>query len=125
MRNVGLEDIKVKGAGKLSFQGFEQDEMEIDLIGAIEAEGEVSAKNLTIDLTGASSLELKGSGGFLEATATGASSIKAYNYEVKEAIVEARGASSARVFVTEKLEITKGIASSVSHRGEPQVIERN
>jgi phage shock protein PspC (stress-responsive transcriptional regulator) len=120
-----LEDIKIKGAGKLSFQGFEQDEMEIDLTGAIEAEGEVSAKNLTVDLTGASSLELKGSGGFLEATATGASSIKAYNYEVKEAIVEARGASSARVFVTDKLEITKGIASSVSHRGDPQVIERN
>ena len=120
-----LEDLKVKGAGKLSFQGFEEDDMEINILGAVEAEGEISARNLTIDLTGASTLELKGSGRFLEVTATGASSIKAYNYEVNEAIVEARGASSARVFVTDKLEITKGMASSVSHRGDPQVIERN
>jgi hypothetical protein len=120
-----LEDLKIKGAGKLSFQGFEQDDMEINILGAIEAEGEITAQNLTIDLTGASTLELKGSGRFMEVTATGASSIKAYNYEVNEAIVEARGASSARVFVTDKLEITKGIASSVSHRGDPQVIERN
>lgn len=120
-----LEDLKIKGAGKLSFQGFEEDEMEIDILGAVEAEGEISVQNLTIDLTGASTLELKGRGRFMEATATGASSIKAYNYEVNEAIVEARGASSARVFVTDKLEVTKGIASSVSHRGDPQVIERN
>lgn len=120
-----LEDLKIKGAGKLSFQGFEGDEMEIDILGAVEAEGEISVQNLTIDLTGASTLELKGRGRFMEATATGASSIKAYNYEVNEAIVEARGASSARVFVTDKLEVTKGIASSVSHRGDPQVIDRN
>ncbi len=120
-----LEDLKIKGAGKLSFRGFEQDDLEINILGAVEAEGEISAQNLTVDLTGASTLELKGRGRFMEATATGASSIKAYNYEVNEAIVEARGASSARVFVTDKLEVTKGIASSVSHRGDPQVIERN
>jgi len=120
-----LEDLKIKGAGQLYVRGFDEDDLEIDILGAVEAEGEFNVRNLTIDLTGASTLELKGRGRFMEANATGASGLRAYNYEVNEAIIGAHGASSARVFVTDKLEITKGIASSVSHRGEPQVIERN
>jgi len=120
-----LEDLKIKGAGQLYVRGFDEDDLEIEILGAVEAEGEFNVRNLTIDLTGASTLELKGRGTFMEANATGASGLRAYNYEVHDAIIGAHGASSARVFVTDKLEITKGIASSVSHRGEPQVIERN
>jgi phage shock protein PspC (stress-responsive transcriptional regulator) len=120
-----LEELKVTGAGQLSFLGFEESDVEVKLLGAIEAEGDLTANNLTVDLTGATSLELKGSGRFMEANATGASALRAYNYEVDEAIVEAHGASSARVYVTRKLEITKGIASSVSHRGDPEIIRRN
>ncbi len=120
-----LEDLKIKGAGQLYVKGFEEDDLEIDILGAVEAEADIDVKNLTIDLTGASTLELKGRGRFMEANATGASGLRAYNYEVDEAIIGAHGASSARVFVNNKLEITKGMASSVSHRGDPQVIERN
>lgn len=120
-----LEELKVTGAGQLSFIGFDETDMEVKLLGAIEAEGDIKTHNLTVDLTGATSLELKGSGRFMEANATGASAIRAYNFEVEEAIVEAHGASSARVYVTRKLEITKGIASSVSHRGDPEIIRRN
>lgn len=120
-----LEELKVTGAGQLSFIGFDETDMEVKLLGAIEAEGDIKTHNLTVDLTGATSLELKGSGRFMEANATGASAIRAYNFEVEEAIVEAHGASSAKVYVTRKLEITKGIASSVSHRGDPEIIRRN
>lgn len=120
-----LEKLNARGAGKLNFRGFNEDEVEINLLGAIAADGDISARSLTIEMTGASFLDLNGNGTFLEADITGASGLRAYGYEVNEAIIEAHGASTAKVFVKERLEITKGIASNVSHRGEPEVIERN
>jgi len=120
-----IEKLKVRGAGNLSINGFDQNDLEIDMQGAVSVEGDISIQNLTVDLKGVSSLELKGNGDFLEAKVVGASSLRAYNYRVNEASVEAVGASSAKVYVHNKLEITKGIASSVSHRGDPEVIIRN
>lgn len=120
-----LKELDVKGAGKLNFHGFREQDIEIKLTGAVNGEGDIYSENMTIDLTGASTLELRGSGQFMEANLTGACGLRAYNYEVNHAIIEAHGASSAKVFVTNKLEIDKGVASSVSHRGEPEVITRN
>lgn len=120
-----LKELKVTGAGDLFVQGFEEDEVEIKLLGAVEGEGNINVNNLTVNLTGASSLELRGQGTFMEVNAVGASTLRAFNYEVEEAIIEAVGASSARVFVTRKLEINEGLASNVSHRGDPEIIRRN
>ena len=120
-----LKELNVRGAGKVDIRGFDEEEMEIKLLGAVVADGEFSARNLTIDLTGASSLDLKGGGNFMEANITGASGLKAYGYEVERAVIQAHGASTAKVNATETLEITKGIASSVSHRGNPEIIKRD
>ena len=119
-----LRELDVTGAGKLKFMGFDEDEVAIKLTGAISADGELNANTLNIDLTGASTLDLSGKGKFMDADILGASGLRAYGYEVGHCIVEAHGASSAKVNVTETLEITKGIASSVSHRGNPEVIRR-
>jgi Putative auto-transporter adhesin, head GIN domain len=120
-----LKELSVQGAGKLMFGGFREQDIEIKLTGAVNGEGDIYAENLTVELTGASTLELKGDGQFMEANLTGACGLRAYNYQVNHAIVEAQGASSAKVFVTNKLEIDKGVASSVSHRGDAEVITRN
>ena len=120
-----LKELRVQGAGKLRFEGFHETDTEIKLTGAINGEGDLYAENLSITLTGVSTLELKGNGKFMNADLTGACSLRAYNFEVNHAIVEAEGASSAKVFVTHKLEIDKGVASSVSHRGNAEVIRRN
>jgi hypothetical protein len=120
-----LKELNIKGAGKVIFDGFREQDLELQLTGAVTGEGNIHAENLTIDLEGASTLELRGSGQFMEANLTGACGLRAYNYEVNHAIVEAHGASSAKVFVTNRLEIDKGVASSISHRGEPEVITRN
>ena len=119
-----LRELDVTGAGKLRFNGFEQDEMDIKLTGAVKADGEVDAKTLNIELTGASFLDISGSGKFMDADIVGASGLRAYGYEVEHCIVEAHGASSAKVNVTDILEINKGIASSVTHKGNPEVIKR-
>ncbi len=119
-----LHDLDVKGAGRLKFRGFDEEEVDIKLMGAVTAEGDLKADNLNVKITGASLLDLSGSGRLLEADLLGASGLRAYGYEVSHCIVEAHGASTAKVNVTETLEIKKGIASSVSHRGNPEVIRR-
>jgi phage shock protein PspC (stress-responsive transcriptional regulator) len=119
-----LRELDVTGAGKLKFRGFDENEMDIKLMGAIVGEGDINATTLNVELTGASSLDLSGNGKFMDAEIVGASSLRAYGYEVKDCTVKAHGASIAKVNVTNKLEIDKGIASSVSHRGDPEVIKR-
>jgi phage shock protein PspC (stress-responsive transcriptional regulator) len=119
-----LRELDVTGAGKINFGGFDEDEMDIKLMGAVMADGELNANSLNIKLTGASFLDLKGNGRFMEADILGASGLRAYGYEVKHCIVEAHGASMAKVNVTETLEYSKGMASSVSHHGSPEVIKR-
>jgi hypothetical protein len=119
-----LHKLDVTGAGKLRFSGFDEDEVEIKLTGAVMADGALKANTLNVKLTGASFLDLSGSGRFMDADILGASGLRAYGYEVNHCVVEAHGASVAKVNATESLEITKGIASSVSHKGSPEIIKR-
>jgi len=119
-----LNELDVMGAGKLVFKGFDEDEINIKITGAVTGTGNVRADRLSVSLLGASSLDLDGSGRFLQADVTGASDLRAYGYEVAHCVVDAHSASSAKVNVSETLEIDKGIASTVSHRGEAEVIRR-
>ncbi len=120
-----LTDITARGAGKLRFRGFDTNDLYVKLTGAISGNGGVDAENLSVDLTGACSLDLAGSGRYLRADVTGASSINAYGFQVRQAEIEARGASTAKVYVTDRIEYSKGIASSVSYRGDPAIVEEN
>jgi hypothetical protein len=120
-----LREIDASGGGKLKFRGFEEDDVNMKFTGAIEATGDLDARNLTVEITGASSLDINGEGDYLNADITGASNLSAFGFEVREAEVQAHGASTAKVFVTERLEISKGMASSVSHRGEPNIVNEN
>lgn len=116
-----LRELDVSGAGKLRFRGFRENDVEIKLTGAVIADGKLEVTSLDVDITGASFLDLEGSGSFMEASITGASGLRAYDYEVDRAIVEANGASSAKVTANETLEISAGFASNVSHRGNARV----
>ncbi|HCR55021.1 MAG TPA: hypothetical protein DIW27_11435 [Cytophagales bacterium] len=121
IRMPHLRELDAKGAGKLRFRNFDESDVEIKLSGAIEADGRLEANNLDLDISGASSLDLDGAGAFMEASITGASTLRAYAYKVDRAIIEAHGASSAKVTVNETLEINKSFASNVSHRGNAVV----
>lgn len=122
-----LSDIELTGAGKLYMDDFRQRRMALSLTGASFARlSNVHIDDLEIDLTGASELELKGKGLSMDADITGASHMNAYDYEVRTARIEAHGASSAKVFVTDDLRIEETFASTVKHKGNPRVrSERN
>jgi phage shock protein PspC (stress-responsive transcriptional regulator) len=120
-----LREVEASGGGKLRFRGFNENEVKVNLTGAVTANAGLDAQTLVVKLTGASSLDVSGTGNYLDADITGASTLSAYGFEVKEANIEAHGASNAKVYVTEKLEISRGMASSVSHHGDPEIIREN
>ena len=116
-----LHELEATGAGKVDISGFDSERMEINLTGAVKANAELNARELEADLTGASQLELEGNGDRADISLTGASTLHGFGFKVREAEVDATGASTASVYVTETLTIDETLASKVRHRGNPRI----
>jgi Putative auto-transporter adhesin, head GIN domain len=120
-----LDKIEAEGYGKVEFDRFDVDDMDIKLRGPVKLKGELNARELVISLTGKSEAELSGNASSLYAEIQFASKLKAYNLEVRDALVEVNGASSAKVNVSENLEMKEGLASEIDYRGRPNVTKRD
>ena len=120
-----LEKIEAEGFGRIEFEKFNSDDLDIYMRGPVKLRGEIQGRDLVIDLTGKSEVELSGKVDNLDAELQFASKLRAYNLEVRDAIIEVNGASSAKVNVSGSLEIEEGIASDVDYRGNPSVIKRD
>ncbi|GCC53045.1 PspC domain-containing protein [Chryseotalea sanaruensis] len=120
-----LEKMQAKGAGKINFRDFTSDDVEIELLGAFRARGQLTAHHLLVDIKGASELELSGEANNLDATIAGASRLKAYDFEVRDAIVETIGVSSAQLTASGLLELKEGVGSSIRYRGNPEEVKKN
>lgn len=120
-----LNKLEAEGYGKIEFEDFDSDNIDIDLRGPVKLKGEINTRDLVINLTGKSEAELSGRATNLDAELEFASKLRAYNLEVEDAIVEVGGASSAKVNVSRSLEIEEGLASDVDYRGNPQIIKRD
>lgn len=114
------------------------EKLRINLSGASDLKGDIKAATLLADLSGASSLkasvqanafsviasgacnvDVSGAGDDLILDLTGASSVKMYDYVVKGASIEASGASSVKVNVSEMLKANASGASSIDYKGTP------
>jgi phage shock protein PspC (stress-responsive transcriptional regulator) len=120
-----LEKLEAEGYGKIEFEKFEADNIDIDLRGPVKLRGDIDTRDLVINLTGKSEADLSGHATNLDAELQFASKLRAYNLEVQDAIVEASGASSAKVNVSTSLEMEEGLASDIDYRGNPHVIKRD
>jgi Putative auto-transporter adhesin, head GIN domain len=120
-----LEKIEAEGFGKIKFEDFTADDLDIELRGPVQLEGEIDANDLVINMTGKSEAELSGRVTNLDAELQFASKLRAYNLEVQNAIVEVNGASSAKVNVSQSLEMDEGLASDIDYRGNPHIINRD
>ena len=120
-----LKKLKIKGAGEFVMRGFEEEAMDISLLGAMTGEAIIDAHNLTLDMAGPMVLELEGHGRLLQAEVTKMSQLKANRYEVEDAVVEAKGMARARVNALHSVEIDTDVISSVKYQGNPEVIKRN
>ncbi|HXR79551.1 MAG TPA: head GIN domain-containing protein, partial [Saprospiraceae bacterium] len=120
-----LKNIKAEGYGSIKFDEFTPDNMEIDLTGPVNLQGVLRAQNLNINLTGKAEAELSGQVDRLDAELKFASNLRAYDLEASDATIEVKGASSAKVNVSNKLEMEEGLASDIEYRGDPQIIKRD
>jgi phage shock protein PspC (stress-responsive transcriptional regulator) len=120
-----LKKLEAKGAGKIRFHEFHTDEMELEVLGAVEVKGELHARKINVDISGASTVDLQGDAQNLDATVQGASNLNAYSLEVTDAIVEVHGASNASVKVNGTLDMTEGIASDINVHGSPKIINHD
>jgi phage shock protein PspC (stress-responsive transcriptional regulator) len=120
-----LRKLKVKGAGKLRVSGFDEDDMEFELLGAMVGDANVKAHNLTVDLSGPMIFELDGEGSFLQADVKNLAQLKAGQYVVDHAVIEAKNIGTVRVNATNTVEIDADLVSSVKYEGSPEVIRKN
>lgn len=120
-----LQKLEATGVGVIRFDDFSTEEMDIESRGPIKIRGGIEATNLTVNLTGAGEAELSGKVVNLRARLELASKLRAYNLEATDAIVEASGASSAKVTASSTLEIEEGVGSNIDYRGNPTVTKRN
>jgi phage shock protein PspC (stress-responsive transcriptional regulator) len=120
-----LKKMKVKGAGKIKIEGFNEDDMKISLLGAMSCEANFHAHNLQLDLSGPMVFELDGDGDFLEADVNKVAQLKASGYQVRHAVVSAKELGRARVNAHEKVEIDTDVTGSVKYQGNPEVIRND
>ncbi len=120
-----LEKLKIVGAGEFNVFGFEQEDLKITLKGALAGVAELKVENLNLVMSGPMELDLEGEGRVLQAEVTGLAQLKAAQYKVEDAVVEARKLGRARVHATNRLEMDTDALSSVKYQGSPEVIRRN
>ncbi len=111
--------VEVKSDGKLKF-----DDLTIDGSGASEIELELETDKLICDFSGASEIELTGSANYCSIDNSGASEITAYNFVVKEYLIEISGAGDAKIHCTEILKARISGAASIRYQGNPKVDSR-
>jgi hypothetical protein len=117
-----LVQVNFSGASKSTISGFEGlESLRLSLSGASRSQVDVDADALDLSISGASELTLHGSGSDLQANASGASELKAFDYEVATAYVNASGASKCRVSVSAQLRAVASGASTIVYRGTPSV----
>ncbi len=102
-----LEKLDAIGYGTIHFDEFTGTDMEMVIKGPIKVRGQLTAEEVVLNLSGKAEVDLSGRANKLSADLELASKLKAYNFEVTDAFVEAKGASSAKVNVTNSLKWKK------------------
>jgi len=121
----GLNSLSLNRASSfVSYTPLKADAFTIRASGASSVKMPLSAKLVHTNMNGASSIQLSGSTQELVADVSGASDLKAGDLKSAIASVTASGASSAKVYVSEKISASTSGASSIKYDGNPKDITR-
>ncbi|ODS84467.1 MAG: hypothetical protein ABS46_03560 [Cytophagaceae bacterium SCN 52-12] len=121
-----LAGVDLSGAASMKAAGFNGgNDLKLDVSGAAKLALEIEAGDVSFDLSGASSTMLTGSARSLKGDISGASSLKASDFPVKDAEVDASGASSATVHPSSRLLAEASGASSIRYAGGAKDIRVN
>jgi uncharacterized protein YjbI with pentapeptide repeats len=117
-----LRGVDFSGAAQSTIAGFDDlTTLEIRLSGASKVDFVGEVNRLNANLSGASTLDLEGRGAEMRAELSGASTLRSTKYVVNAAELDLSGASSARVLVSNDLNIKASGASNVRYQGKPHV----
>jgi len=118
VNGLTVEKLKINLSGASDFKGdIKAGTLLADLSGASSFKGTVQAGALSVKGSGACNFEASGSGDDLIVEVSGATSVKMYDYLVKGASVDASGASSVKLNVSEMLKPHATGASSIDYKG--------
>ena len=117
-----LTGLDLSGASEATLSGFSsQKDLSIDLSGASELKGQITAANVAFDLSGASEMSLKGTGQHGKLDLSGASQAALFEFQLQSAQANLSGASKAKVHVVKRLDISASGASDLIYAGEPEM----
>lgn len=120
---VAYTDLQsIKGSGACDFRfadKFETERLDVDLSGACNLKGVISAQKLFVELSGASDTRISGSASELQLKCSGASDFKSPNFSVQSCIADISGASDASLIVSESLKVNATGASNFNYSGTP------
>jgi hypothetical protein len=116
-----LQQLDLRGASSASVSGFTQESMQLKVVEASQASVKAKVEKMEVRLKEAARLELSGSAQTMNAHLSEASQLNAYQFKTAEASIEAETASTAKVFVTDFIDIDAQMASTIRYRGGAQV----
>lgn len=121
-----LEKLEASGACNIkSASKMKLNDLNLELSGASDFNGEIEIGSIRIDLSGASQVTLKGTAEKATYLASGASSIKAFDMAVNFCKIDASGASSVRVLANKEISAEASGASSIQYKGEAMIKDFN
>ena len=118
-----LTNLEISGIVQAQLDGFDEEEIGIDLSGASTCVANIKADKLLIEQTGATKLTLDGKIKSCEADIKGASKLYATGSSVKVMVLNVSGASYAEVNVEESLDADASGASTIKYKGDAKEIK--
>lgn len=113
-----LESIDASGGSDVYAQNMiKTEKLSIQSSGGSDLKLDVITKDIKIQISGGSDLDLKGSASNMELSSSGGSDVKAYNFVVEYAKVNASGGSDANIHVTKGLEASATGGSDINYKG--------
>lgn len=117
-----ISEFEMSGASRLTLENeWIVQTGTIELSGASDFTGEISADRLELDLAGASETNIYGSVGSMYANMSGSSDVRDYDLKVERLNIEMSGASKAYLSVSELIDIEASGASELHYKGTAEI----
>lgn len=123
IKNSRLSQVQASGA--CSFKSanlIKTDSLVLSVSGSANLTANLNVRQLRTVQSGASMLALSGLSDNFQAELSGASSLKAYDLVSKSTDIQATGASSSRIYVTDRLKANASGASNIKIKGDAKDI---
>ena len=119
VNNNKLNDVMCSGSADLKIiNQLKEDSISFNVSGASSVNAKLSARSVYIIQSGACDLTLSGNSDNMTAEISGASALKAYHLITKNANVITTGASTSKIYVSNKLTANASGASTIKIKGE-------